>query len=434
MEKEHTHDHDRDRIFTVEVAETSQTKRVLSFKIPRDELEREKDHVVLHLRQEVKVPGFRKGKVPERYVRKNYEGMIEGDAVRNLLPAVYEQAIAEQKLHPLSEPRFENLEVKDGIVVEAHIEIRPEVKIKGYDKLTINATLKVIGDDEVNHTLEHLQERSATLATVEREAIDTDFLMVDYAPYDDSGELDEASRQSNHPIDLASENLLKEFREGLIGAKSGDEKDLTVDYPSDFGDEKLAGSHKKFHIKVLEVKEKLLPELDDAFARQMANLDSMDDFKRRIQEDMTAEEEKRYNQDVNDQIIDQLIGKNEFEVPDVMVDNYLSSLIEEDRRRRPEVPDEEQRISEIRELFSEAAVRTIKKYFIVEAVKKQEALSLTNDEIEARVQKLIGSSGRPEDEIRDFLKQPERRRSFEGDLMDEKVLDFLRERTTIKAG
>ena len=425
-----------DRKFTVEVTSPGECKRVLAIKVPEEELAREREVITQELRQELRVPGFRRGKVPLGFVAKNYADVIRSDAVRNLLPHVYEMAVMQEGLYPLGEPQFENLvtEEGDGLAFEAHFEVRPEVEIKGYDSVKVEVARTEISDEKVAETLEHLRERMAVYSDVDRAATSSDYVTIDYAPYLDNGEIDEPARQKGHPVDLSSEQLMPEFRTGLVGMQKDEEKDIAVAYPDDFPDEALRGKSRKLHATVVAVKEKLLPELDDAFAvRVDAKFDSVDALRNRIREDLESEEGRRFEHEVNEKIIAELIERNPFEVPEVMVRNYLTSLMEEDRRRRPNVEDEAKREQEIGELFREAAIRSIKKYVIVDAVRRQEKVELSEADIEARVSKLAESTGRPADEIREHLKHPDHRRSFENELLDEKVYDLLRENVEIQA-
>jgi trigger factor len=435
MEKDLAENIGEDRKFAVTVTADGQCKRVLSIEIPEEEVARERELIIQKLRKELKVPGFRRGKVPLEFVKKNYAEVVQGDAVRNLLPLVYDEAIQQEHLHPLGEPQFDNLQTDEGtgIKADAIIEVRPEVEVKGYDKVPVEAEKKDIGDAEVQATLSDLQERLATYEPVEREAQSSDYLTIDFAPYLESGEINEKARQSNYPVELSSENLFEEFKVGLVGLKPGDETDLDVKYPGDFPDKEMAGNARKFHAKIVEVKEKLLPEIDDAFAKRLnEEVESLDDLKTRIKSDLVSEEDHRYEHDIEEKVIDQLIAQNSFDVPGIMVENYLASVVEEDRRRRPKVPDENQRIQEVRELFGDAAVRSIRKYFIMDAVRKQEKIELGESDIEERIKVLAENAGKPVEEVREYLNEPERRRSFESDLLDRTVLGFLRGKARVK--
>ena len=435
MEEELTGQDTGGRKFAVTVTSEGQCKRVLAIDIPEEEVARERELITEKLRRELKVPGFRKGKVPTSFVEKNYADVIHGDAVRNLLPQVYEEAVERENLHPLGEPHFDDFQTDpgQGIKATATIEVRPEIEVRGYEDVTVEAEKREIGAADVAATLQDIRERMSTLETVDRAAESSDFLTIDYVPYLESGEFDEKARQTNYPVELGSENLFEEFRVGLVGKKAGDETEIEVKYPDDFPDKALAGGTKKFQVKVVEVKEKLLPEADDAFAKRLnSEVESIDELKERIQKDLAHEEEHRFEHDVEEKVIDQLIAHNEFEVPEVMVQNYLASVLEEDRRRRPQVDDEAAREKEVRELFRDAAVRSIKKYFIMAAIAKQEKIEPTEADKEARIAKLSENSGQSVDEVKNYLNHPERRRSFESDLADRKVLEFLRGRARVK--
>ena len=425
-----------DRKFTVNVSSPAQCKRVLAIEIPEAELEQERERIVRELRRELRVPGFRKGKIPADFVRRNYADVIRSDAVRNLLPVVYDRAVQQEGLKPLGDPSFQNMksEAGEGLRAEIHIEVRPEVVITGYDSLSVEVTRHSVGDEQVNEALETLRERFATFEPVDRAVGTSDLVTIDYAPYHESGEIDESSRQKNYPVEMMSGHLLEEFRTGLLGQKSGDETDIEVTYPGDFPDKKLAGTRKKFHARVVEVKERHLPELDDALAKRVGeSIESLEALREQIKSDLQSEEERRYAHEIQEKAIDRLIDDNPFEVPDVMVNNYLASIIEEDRRRRPQVEDESRREEEVRELFRDSAVRSIRKFFILDAIQNQEGIEVTEEEIAERVRKLSDSTGRPREEIERYLENPDHRRSFESELLDEKVMGYLRERVEVQA-
>ncbi len=427
---------DKDREFTVEVKSPNQCRRVLSFKIPKEELEAEKAQVMVELRRELKIPGFRKGKVPAKYVEKNYSEAIHNDAVRGLLPQIYDQALVREGITPVGEPKFDKVKAEEGhdITMEVTVEVRPEVEIEGYQRLKVKVARKEIDEGRVDETIEHLRERMMTLRVVDREVRSGDVVLIDYAPLLEEGVINLKAMTRNYAVDLGGENLLEEFREMLPGMSVGEEKDIRVKYPDGFPEKEMAGTEKVFRTTVKEIKVKELPALDDEFARGMGEqFKDLASLRSQIREDLVKEEEKRYLHEVEEVIVGRLIDINSFEVPEVMVQNYLSSILQEDRQRRPQVPDEAQRESEIREHFQQAAVRSIKKYFILEAVKKQEKLELSAEETDAKIEELArGGTGNAE-EVRQYFAHPERRRSLENDLLDRKILSFLREAAEVKA-
>ena len=448
----HTHDHDHahghdhehghhhhphhgpERTFTVTVAEPSQTRRVLSVQVPAEELEKEQAAVLEAMRKQIRVPGFRKGKVPPGFIQKNYAEAIQSDAVRNLLPDVYEQALGREHLHPLGEPVFENIRLEGGgVAFDVKIDVRPDVKLQGYEKVTVDVPRRTISDEDVDQALSGLRERLAAFDNVNRPATANDHLIIDYVPLAADGTPEEQSRAKAYPVALASDGLLAEFREGLIGARPGDEKEIKVRYPADFGDERVAGSERTFQVKVAEVKEKLLPELDDSFAKRIDEAaGTLLELKLRIRKQLDLEEETRYRREVDEKIIDAIIAANPFEVPEVMVENYLDSLVEEDKRHSGKPASDPEREKEIRELFRTSAVRMIQKYFVMDAVRRQEKIELSAEDVNERIQLLAQGLGKNPEEIRQMVAHPERRRGFEGDLVEEKTMRFLRERAVVR--
>ncbi|HEX5133599.1 MAG TPA: trigger factor [Candidatus Krumholzibacteria bacterium] len=433
---DHDHDHGPDRIFSVTVTSPSPTRRVLSIQVPAEEMEKERSRVTGEYRRELRVPGFRKGKVPVGYIQKNYGDVIHNDAVRNVLPAVFEQALHQERLFPLGDPRFDKVELPEGgLSFEAHIEVRPDIELKGYDRLSVEATRREIADGDVDEMVTHLRERMAAYSRVDRPATPDDYAVLDYVPLSAEGEAEEQHRVKDYPVLISSENLLEEFRTALTGAKAGDEKTIAVVYPADFGDSELAGTTRSFQVHVTEIKEKLMPEVDDNFAKRIdPGVASVLELRLRIREQLNAEEEARYQRDIDDKIIDAVLTANPFEVPEVMVQNYLASVIEEDRRQRDRGADNEARDQEIREAYRETAIRTIQRYFVLDAIRRQENLTVTRSEIDERIRAIAVRVGKPEAEIRALMEQGRRRASLESDMLDEKSMAFLRERTAVKAG
>jgi trigger factor len=425
-----------DQKFTVTVSTPNDCKRVMTIEVPREEVEREEARILKRYSKELKVPGFRKGKLPLRFIEKNYGDAIHSDAVQNLLPAAYEKALVQEGIEPLSQPKFENMKADRGgsISVEVTVEVKPEVKIEGYRDLQMEVKAREVGEKEIAEALENLRQGFATMKVVDRASKNGDYLIIDYAPLTDSGEVDEQKRMSNYPVDLSSESLFVEFRDGLTGMTTGQEKHIEVSYPEDFPEREFAGKTRTFYVSVREIKEKVLPELSDEFAKQIgADFADLTALKKRIHEDLLEEEERRFNREAEEKIIDELIGLNPFEVPETMVENYLSSLIEEDKRKNPNQSNDQEREAEIRRIFRQAAVRTIKKYFTLLAVKEQENIKVEETEIEERIKKIIETSGEKDEDVQAYFKQSKNRTNLENQILDEKVLNFLRENADIKA-
>ena len=441
----HDHDHDHahghhhlpaaERAFTVAVARPSETRRVLSIQVPAEEMEKERADVLAGLRRELRIPGFRKGKVPVGIIQKHYADVIQSDAVRNLLPAVFEQALERERLFPLGDPRFENVRFEEGgVAFDVRIDVRPEITLRDYTGITVDVPRHPVEDGDVDKAVESLRERLAIFETVDRPAGPTDYLVIDYVPLTPAGEPEEKSRVRGYSVTLASESLLDEFRTGLAGARAGDDREIRVTYPADFGETALAGTSRTFRVHVNEVKEKMLPDANDNFAKRIdETAGSLLELRLKIRRQLEAEEEGRHRQEADEKIMDAILAANPFEVPEVMVENYLASLVTEDRRQRGPVPDEEARANEIRETFRTSAERVIRKYFVLDAVKRQEKLEVSGAEIDERLRAVAERLGKPEAEVRQHMAGAKQRRGLESDMLDEKTMGFLRERSTVRA-
>ncbi|MFH1755019.1 MAG: trigger factor [Candidatus Latescibacterota bacterium] len=435
MDDELTQKSTKERKFTVSISSPSECKRMLSIEVTAEELRKEEAVILQKYRKELKVPGFRQGKVPSRFIEKNYGDAIHSDAVQNLLPVVYDEALRDNDISPLGEPKFENMKTDEEgkVSVDITVEVAPKVTVSGYENLEIDVTKKEIGEAETQEVLDKLREGFATLKAVEREARPDDYLVIDLAPLLESGEINEKEIMKNYPVDLSSGSLFEEFQEGLLGMTLGDEKNITVHYPESFPDPKRSGKDTTFHVSLREIKEKVLPDIDDEFAKKLgAEVDGLESLKDRIRKDLIAEEEKRYEREIEEKMIDRIIEKNSFEVPDIMVENFLTSLIEEDRRKRPSVESEAEREREIRKIFHEMAVRNVRKYFILIALKKEKDFSVSAGELEDKINEIVDNSGEKAEEVTAYFKQKKPRTNLESQLQDEKVFSFLRENAVVK--
>jgi trigger factor len=435
MDEELTNSKAGERKFTASVSSPGECKRVISVEINAEEVRKEEAKILQRYKRELKIPGFRQGKVPARYIEKNYGAAIRDVAVQNLLPGIYEQVLEEHQLAPLGDPKFENMESESqgNIKVDITFEVSPKVEISGYENLEIEVKKKDVGEQEIQEVLEKIREGFATLKVVDRESKADDYLIVDLAPVLESGEINEKEMMHNYPVDLSSGSLFEEFQQGLLGMRIGEEKRITVNYPEGFPDKTKAGTQTIFYVSLREIKEKVLPDLDDDFAKKIAeDIENLDELKKRIQKDLVEEEERRFDREVEERMIDRIIENNPFEVPEIMVDNYLTSLIEEDRKKRPNVPSEEEREREIRKIFHEVAARNVKKYFILLALKKKKNFTVTAEELDNKINEIVESSGEKTDEVRDYFKQDKPRSNLESQLEDEKIFSYLRENAVIK--
>jgi trigger factor len=435
MDEELTGNTDKERKFTANVTSPGPCKRILSIEIAAEEIGREEAKILQRYRKELKIPGFRQGKVPARYIEKNYGEAIHDIAVQNLLPGIYEGALKEHRLVPLGDPKFENMQTdsQGQVSVDVVFEVSPKVEITGYENLEIEVENRDVGDREIQEVLEKIQEGYATLKVVDRESREGDYLIIDLAPVLESGEINEEEMMRNYPVDLSSGSLFEEFQEGLLRMRIGDEKRITVHYPEGFPDKKKAGTQTTFYVSLREIKEKVLPDINDEFAKKIAeDIENLDELKKRIHKDLIEEEERRLDREIEDKMIDRIIEKNPFEVPEIMVDNYLTALIEEDRKKRPHVASEEEREREIRKIFHDMAVRNVKKYFILLALKKQRDFTVAAEELENKINEIVESSGEKSEEVRAYFKQEKPLSNLRSQLQDEKVFSFLRENAVIK--
>ena len=250
----------------------------LIIEVGAQEFEAALDKVYKKQRGSIAVPGFRKGKAPRKIIEGMYgSGVFYEDAIEELYPSAYAEAVEQEKLDVVAYPKVEVLEVgKDGFTFKAVVTVRPEAKIGTYKGLSAEKEAVAVTDEDIENELKPYVERATRLVNVEREAKMGDTVLLDFEGFD-NGVPFEGGKAENHALELGSHSFVPGFEEGVVGLKPGDEKDIDVTFPEDYHAD-LAGKPVVFKIKVHEVKEPQAPVVDDEFAKDVSEFDTLDEF------------------------------------------------------------------------------------------------------------------------------------------------------------
>jgi trigger factor len=479
---DHAHDHDHDHAGHTHSHEPQMNpacKREVSIEIPAAEVKKATDTVAKRFQKLAKIPGFRAGKVPESIVRSRFAEDIRSEVVEQLLPKYYQQAIEKEKLQPVSQPYVSDLKFEEGkpVTFKAQFEVLPEITPKDYKTIPVERQDTGVNDDEVEDALKHLQEQHASFEPVDdRELKDGDFAQVSFvgkalgaksfldkkkALAEKKG-ADQAENRSettdplakasaevgdtisqaveeevNKPVEvndvmveIGGANTVKDFSENLRGAKPGDEKSFEVTYPDDFADQRLAGQVMNYDVKVQAVKKKVRPELNDDFAKELGEFATVDELRQRIRENMEAEKKHGIEHTAKEKLVDELVKRNDFPVPQTLVDRQIDTRLERGLRALAQQGMREQdmkklNFARLRDGQKEAAIREVKASLLLDKIADLENIQVSDEELDHEIESAARQSQQTLESVRARLEKDGAIERIKDRMRNEKALDFL---------
>lgn len=380
---------------SVEKQEKSAVELVIE--IGGEEFEAAVQKAYLKQRGSITVPGFRKGKAPRKIIEAMYgSGVFYEDAINDLYPKAYADAVEQEKLDVVSWPNVEVQEVgKDGLTFKATVTVRPEVKLGEYKGLTAEKEEVKITDEDIDNELKPYINRATRMVTVEREAQNGDTVVIDFEGFKDGVPFD-GGKAEGHSLELGSGSFIPGFEEQLVGTKAGDEKDVNVTFPEDYHAEELAGAPVVFKVKVHEVKEKQLPTLDDEFAKDVSEFDTLEDFKKDLAAKLTERREAQAKRAFETAVLEQVMDNMTVEIPDAMVAYETDQMVEDMARRiQAQGISFEQYMAMtgmtmdiVRAQAGTAALERVRRDLALNAVVAAEGIEITDEDLEAEYKRL----------------------------------------------
>ena len=356
------------------------------------------------------IPGFRKGKAPFNIVERMYgDEIFYEDAFNELVPSIYEKEIEDNKIEAVSKPEINIVKMKKGedLVFTALVQTKPEVKLGKYKGIELKKVEYPVTDEDVEHELAHVQEHNARIITVEdRPVQDKDIAVIDFQGFVD-GKAFEGGNAEKHELEIGSKTFIPGFEDQVIGMKVGEEKDINVKFPEDYFSKDLAGKDATFKVKLHEIKEKQLPALDDEFAKDVSEFDTLKDYKTSIKEKKQAQNDDKAKHETENLAIEAVSNETKIDIPSGMIETEIDAMIR----------DLEQQLSyqginldqylkimnktrkEIEENYKEQAEKNVKSRLILEAIIKEEKIESTDEEINAKIKEMATNYGRKEEEL-----------------------------------
>lgn len=387
------------------------------------------------------IPGFRKGKAPMNIVEKYYgKEIFYEDAFNEVAGEALDEAVKENKLEVVSRPDIEVTQIEKGkdLIFTAIMQTKPEAELGKYKGIEIKKVEYNVSDEDIEHELGHMQEHNSRLITIEDRPVEKgDIATIDFEGFVD-GKAFEGGKAEGHDLEIGSNTFIPGFEDQVIGMKIDEEKDINVKFPDEYFSKDLAGKDATFKVKVHEIKKKELPKLDDEFAKDVSEFDTLKELKEDIKNKQQKQNEEKAKYETQDAVIKALCENVKVDIPSGMVEMEIDNMIK----------DIEQRLSyqglkleqylqmmgktneDMRKEYEPQAIEGIKSRLALEAVIKAEKIEATDKEIDKKMKEMAKNYGKEDD--KEFLKNENVRNYIKQGIESEKAIDFLLENAKIK--
>lgn len=404
-------------------------KHELAFTIPLVDVEAETERVVAEYQKQARLPGFRPGKAPASMIRSRFGGDIRQKVLENLIPRALGERFRQENLNVVGRPEIKDLKFEKGSPIEfkAEFEVAPDFELGEYVGIEAPYTEASATDEEVDKRLEQLRESKAQLVNEEpRPAQDGDFAVVSL---ESIAGVDPAVKNDDMTIQIADADTFPAFTEGLRGMSPGESKEIEVAYPADYGEEKLAGKTVKFHVTLKQLRRKELPDLDDDFAQELGDFQTVEELRSAVRSAITREKEAAAQQAARTAILDKLVDAHEFPVPEAYIDRQIESQAESYLRtlaaQGVDLKDVKLDWKKLRESQKERATRDVKASLILDKIAEREAIVATQDDVDKEILRIARAEREPPAAVRLKLEKSGGLNQLAGRIRTEKTLQFL---------
>ncbi len=421
----------------IDIEDIDSTRKKIRVSLSSEQVAEKRNSVFRDVMGGVSVKGFRKGKVPRHVVESMYGKEVDQETASNLVSETLSEALAERSLLPVTRPDITEMdEVKIGeeFGYSAEFEVVPDFELSDYSSIPVKKTVRQATEEDIDAEVDKLRERSAQsrLTEEDRPAKDGDYVFVDYSgTFEDGETIDDLNRQNVRFL-LGEEQFAPEFEENLLGKKAGEEAEFSVSYPEDFLITEAAGKTVSFTVKVNEIHDRILPEADDDFAKDF-DVESISELREAIKEQLERLHEDEQLSSMRDQIVDDLLSKNQFDVPPSLLEKEEESLKERflsDMQRggvaEPEIGED------VAPKFTEKAAESVRTSIILGRIAQKENVRVTRKQLNEHIDRLAASYNLPPDQVHKAYEQPGTMEHLESQIRTRGVLDLLVERAQIE--
>ncbi len=418
----------------VQVTESGTWRRTLEIEAPAEDVDKRLNDAYRKYSKTLNLPGFRKGKIPLSVVKRQFGPAIQGEVVQEMVEEFYREASEAEGIQPVSQASIDDINFEEGqpLVFKASVDVRPEITVETYKELKVTRPVFAVEDEHVDSRLRYIQEESATEQVVERAADLDDVVFADVEELDEGGSPVADHRSEDQSIRLfkTEDDKPTDLAEQLMGISAGEAREVTITRPvQDEHDQEDQDEGPKeetvmFRVMAKEIRERELPELDDELAQDVGGVETLDELKTQIRNEMQAQYDQAIRQRVEENLMDALIEENPFEVPASMVENYLDGMIESYKR---EQAGHDQGIDEdaLREEGRDQAERGVKRFLLLDAVADQENIEVTDDDLDKHLEEMSQRHNIEGPRLRQILSRTEQLDQIESEIKTQKTFDFL---------
>ncbi len=403
---------------------TDGLERLLEVSVPLPEVREAEDRAAKRYASQVRLRGFRPGKAPAGMVRKKFAAAIRQEAIEGIVQAAFKEVIDREKLDLATQPHIHDLKAEDGqpLTFQLHLEIRPSIELPHTSGFKVTRTFKPVTDEQLREQVDTLREQRATWAPVTERPLPGDMVTVQLATAEDDGSMPEGKE---YRLVLGGAQAIPGIEELIMETAPGESTERPVKWPEDFPDEAQRGRTKKVRVSLTDVKRKSLPDLDDAFAREVGDFDSLEALHTTVREDLSRHAEHEADSDVRQKLIDELLAANPFDVPPSWVNQLVQSYGE--AYQIPELEKEKFGTE-----FRPMAVRQVRRDLVIETIAAREGLGATEADIDERVADVAQKRGAEPGQVYASLQKAGRLKELERSITEDKVFAWLSEKNLIE--
>lgn len=428
---------------SVQVENLEKNMAKLTIEVPAEELEKAIEAVYRKQKNQISIPGFRKGKVPRAMIEKMYgAGIFYEDAANTLMQQNYPSAVDESGIDIVSRPTVDIVQIEKGkpFIFTAEVAVKPEVTLGKYMGVTVTKADTAVSDEEVDAALEKERNNNArTITVTDRPVAEGDTAVIDFEGFVD-GVAFEGGKGENHPLEIGSHTFIDNFEEQLVGKNAGEDVEVNVTFPEQYQAAELAGKPAVFKVKINEIKTKELPELDDEFAKDVSEFDTLAEYKDSLKKNLEEQKKNEVRRAQEDEAIQKIIDKSKMDIPEAMIDTQCESMIDEFAQRIAQSGLTMEQylqfsgltIDGLKEQVRPEALTRIQSSLVLEQIAKEENIEVTDEDIDAEIEKMAASYGMEADQLKGYMGEAQRD-SMKKELALSKAADLIMENVKERA-
>jgi trigger factor len=409
----------------VSVEKTSELSRKMTVSVPEEVVQEKMAARLKSLAREVKIDGFRPGKVPQHVVKKMFGDRIRGEVAGDLIQSTYFEALQDQNLKPAGHPHIHPSNETEGFKYTAEFEVYPEISLEGVSQIEVKRPVATVSEVDVDGMIDKLRAQRKTWQKVERASQEHDRITISFSGVAD-GENFTDGKVENYQVEIGAKQMIPGFEDNLIGLEAGANKTFEVSFPEQYGNEKLAGKAAEFEVEVIAVEEPVLPEIDDTFVKAYGIEDgSVESFREDVRNNMERELEQALRGKLKNAVMDALYEKIQIAVPNTLVDqeveNMMKPYIETAKRQKMKLDD----LKLPRDVFEEQAKRRVALGLILGEIIQKNDIKIDADKVRSAIEDMARSYERPEDVVKWYYSDESRLDDVRQMVLEDQTVEWL---------